>query len=142
MSRALGPAERPCPSCPYRRDVPSGIWTEAEYDNLPAYDAETMYQPPRLFHCHQLNGRLCAGWVGCHDMDQNLALRIAILDGSVNGDVIDAVLDYVSPVPLWPSGEAAAEHGRDDIENPSPRALDMMAKVQRRRARTDLPVIR
>lgn len=52
------PAKNPCGSCPYRRDVPSGIWSEEEYDKLPQYDLPTGDQPPNVFLCHQQNGRL------------------------------------------------------------------------------------
>lgn len=31
VSSLRAPAPRPCESCPYRRNVPSGIWTEEEY---------------------------------------------------------------------------------------------------------------
>lgn len=134
VTAVQGPARQPCPSCPYRLDVPSGIWTADEYDKLPPFDADTMYQPPRLFLCHQLDDRLCAGWVGCHDMDHTLAVRIAVIEGRIDGDLIDAVLDYVSPVPLWPSGEAAAEHGKADIEDPSPDAVRLIGKVGRRQS--------
>ena len=47
------PAPRPCDSCPYRQDVPSGIWAASEYAKLPAYDAPTCAQSARLFLCHQ-----------------------------------------------------------------------------------------
>ena len=62
----------PCPSCPYRRDVPSGIWDASEYDKLPGYDGDVPDQLTAgafgLFHCHSQQENLCAGWVGCHDM--------------------------------------------------------------------------
>jgi hypothetical protein len=32
------PAPKPCESCPYRKDVPSGVWSEGEYRKLPQYD--------------------------------------------------------------------------------------------------------
>lgn len=51
-SQVRGPAPQPCASCPYRRDVPSGIWAAEEYAKLPAYDADTPFQPPHLFLCH------------------------------------------------------------------------------------------
>ena len=49
------PAKSPCGSCPYRQDVPSGVWAASEYEKLPAYDApETFMQPPGLFIREQL----------------------------------------------------------------------------------------
>ncbi|WP_336794377.1 DUF6283 family protein [Gordonia malaquae] len=54
--KVTSPAPRPCESCPYRRDVPSGVWAESEYEKLRAYDAPTGEQPVRLFLCHQYDG--------------------------------------------------------------------------------------
>lgn len=127
------PAARPCDSCPYRRDVPSGIWDASEYDKLPAYDAETGEQPTDLFQCHQHDGgdaqaRLCAGWVAVHG-DQLLALRIGIAVGLVDLDV----LDYTTPTPLHPSGAAAAAHGKRDLDWPKAAAIRAIHKVAARR---------
>jgi hypothetical protein len=122
MADLAVPRKRPCPSCPYRLDVPSGIWAAEEYDKLPIYDRDVPEQATEgafgLFFCHQRTGDLCAGWVGCHDMGNNLAVRL-------NADRIDvdAVLDYVCPVPLHASGAAAAEHGKRDLHSPSSAAV-------------------
>ena len=67
MSVTLPPARTPCATCPYRTDVPSGVWAPEEYAKLLAYDEETAYQPLSVFLCHQVDGRVCAGWAGCHD---------------------------------------------------------------------------
>jgi hypothetical protein len=122
---------RPCPSCPYRRDVPSGIWHEDEYAKLPAYDRPTGEQPPELFHCHRAPGQVCAGWAGCHDMANNLAVRIALIRDRIG----PAVFGYVSPVPLFASGAEAAEHGKRDIEAPGQEAERKMRQLLRLRAR-------
>jgi hypothetical protein len=123
----LLPARQPCSTCPYRRDVPSGVWDVSEYDKLPGYDGEIASQAMagamQLFDCHQRNNKLCAGWVGCHDMHNNLAVRLHY------GDVDPAIFDYVSPVPLFASGYAAAEHGKRDIEEPGPEARRAVRKV-------------
>ena len=125
---------RPCPSCPYRRDIPSGIWAAEEYDKLPQYDGDVPDQLAAealgLFHCHQRTGELCAGWVGCHDMDNNLAVRIS------REDIDPAVFGYVSPVPLFASGAEAAEHGKRDLEAPGAaarRKASQLASLQARR---------
>lgn len=129
---AIGPAARPCGSCPYRCDVPSGVWAAEEYEKLSAYDADTPYQPVRVFECHRLDGRVCAGWAGCHDGDELLALRVAVASGYMS--VADAVAtrDYVSPVPLWESGAVAAAHGLAEVHNPGPAAVRVGRKVSRR----------
>jgi Family of unknown function (DUF6283) len=127
------PAVRPCGSCPYRRDVPSGIWHPDEYAKLPRFDAPIQEQPPAVFLCHQQDGRVCAGWAGCHDMDASLGLRIACATGALSD--VDAVLGYVSPVPLFGSGAEAAAHGLAELEAPGVAARRVMGKVARRRAR-------
>jgi hypothetical protein len=127
------PAKAPCRSCPYRRDVPSGVWSEDEYAKLPPYDMETAEQPHGVFFCHQQDGRVCAGWAGCHDMEENLALRFAIaLDVLTPADA-DAVRDYESPVPLFESGRAAAEHGLADVDRPGPDAVRTIIRLERKR---------
>jgi hypothetical protein len=132
-AQVRGPAPRPCESCPYRCDVPSGVWAADEYDKLPAYDQDTAYQPHGPFLCHQQDGRVCAGWVGCHG-DQLLALRLAAASGAMATEDVVACLDYSSPVPLFTSGTEAAAHGKAEIPAPSTGALRVMAKVSRRKA--------
>lgn len=130
--RAIGPpAPRPCTSCPYRRDVPSGIWHREEYAKLRRYDAPTGEQPTGVFLCHTAPGRVCAGWAGCHDGAHLLALRIAEAGGRMTASDIDVTIDYVSPVPLFGSGAEAADHGEAEIAAPSPEAVYAMAKVTR-----------
>lgn len=133
---AIRPRTRPCSSCPYRRDVPSGLWTAAEYDRLPPFDGDTGEQAMAgafgLFHCHQQPQHLCAGWTGCHDMQHNLAVRMHARDLD-----IDAVLGYESPVPLFTSGAEAAAHGKRDLAAPGPAARrkirQLLGLVARRR---------
>ncbi len=130
---ALPPQGAPCVSCPYRRDVPSGVWADTEYAKLELYDAPTYEQPPRLFMCHQDNGHVCAGWAGCHDGAHLLSLRLAEAFKTMTVDDIDATIGYVSPVPLFGSGREAAEHGRRHIDNPSAEAVHIGQKIERKR---------
>ncbi len=120
------PSAAPCGSCPYRRDVPSGIWDATEYLKLPGYDGSTgdqlMAGATALFFCHRNDGALCAGWVGCHDMDHAIALRLHRVHPST--------FEYDSPVPLFESGREACLHGLRDIEAPGPAALAVIAKLQ------------
>lgn len=132
------PRDRPCPTCPYRRGVPSGIWAAEEYDALAKYDGTTGDQAQAgayaVLFCHQLTGHVCAGWAGCHDMDENLAIRLAHRTVDVG-----ALRGYTCPVPLFSSGAEAAEHGKRDIENPPPAALRARDKVIASRARHGHP---
>lgn len=134
------PAPRPCASCPYRRDVPSGIWHPDEYARLPPYDDPTPYQPGSVFLCHQVNGRACAGWAGCHDMTHNLAIRLAESTGDITPDDAEELRAYTTDVALFASGREAAEHGMRDVEHPSADAVRTLRKIMRRRATTDHPI--
>ncbi|WP_276614048.1 DUF6283 family protein [Streptomyces sp. A0642] len=137
----LPPAPRPCASCPYRQDVPSGVWSEEEYAKLPAFDGPTYAQPARLFVCHQHDrgeerARVCAGWAGCHDMGESLGVRVALASGRITEETAEALVDYVSPVPLFASGAEAAAHGMREVEAPGVEAAEAIGKI--RRVRSDL----
>ncbi|MYV40183.1 hypothetical protein GT030_15250 [Streptomyces sp. SID1328] len=137
--RVQPPAPRPCASCPYRTDVPSGIWSEEDYTKLPLYDEPTWAQPPKLFLCHQHDRtddhvRVCGGWASCHDGDHLLALRIASLAGEITAETAEAIRDYSSPIPIFASGAQAALHGRREILNPGPAARRTVEKLHRTRA--------
>lgn len=127
MSDLPRPSRAPCGSCPYRRDVPAGVWDASEYAKLPAYDGETWEQPLALFFCHQNDGHLCAGWAACHDTDHLLALRVHRVHPDTFG--------YESPIPLFASGAEAAEHGLSGVAAPDERALATISKLERKLAR-------
>lgn len=118
------PSPAPCGTCPYRRDVPAGLWDSSEYVKLPLYDGETWEQPTALFFCHQNDGHLCAGWVGCHDTHNLLSMRIH--------QVHPSTFDYESPVPLFGSGAEAAAHGLSGVENPDARARRAIARLTKK----------
>jgi uncharacterized protein DUF6283 len=130
------PAKAPCVSCPYRRDVPSGIWAEEEYARLPAYDGDTGEQAVQgatgVFYCHQQDGRICAGWAGTHDMEESLAVRFAVSYGRLSEDEYNALCDYTTDVPLFASGAEAAAHGRRKIEQPGSDAIKMIRRLERK----------
>lgn len=123
------PSKVPCGTCPYRRDVPAGVWAAEEYEKLPRYDGDTMEQIMNggigLFFCHQNDGHLCAGWVGCHDTNHLAALRL--------DPVAEETFDYVSPVPLFESGAEAAAHGMSGIEDPDDKAQKAIKKLLAKR---------
>ncbi|WP_428957875.1 DUF6283 family protein [Streptomyces sp. cg35] len=137
----LPPAKTPCAACPYRRDVPAGVWSAEDYAKLPPYDGETGAQPAGVFQCHLYDGdderaRVCGGWAGCHDGVHLLALRLALVTGGMSAADVEATVDYESPVPLFASGAEAAAHGMSGIETPGEEALAAMSKI--RRTRSDL----
>ncbi len=119
--------------------MPSGLWDREEYDKLARYDTETPDQPAKLFLCHQTDldhriRRLCAGWVGCHDGDHLLALRLAAAQGRISPETHQAAVGYLSPVPLFASGTEAAAHGLTDLDHPGPQARRLLAKLGRVRS--------
>lgn len=125
--------KEPCKTCPYRKDVPSGVWAENEYEKLPGYDGEIIDQLQNggtgLFLCHQQNNALCSGWLGCHGPENLLALRLH------SNHVEPDVFGYSAKTPLFSSGKEAAEHGLRDIDEPSDKAHKAMEKLIEKRAR-------
>lgn len=124
----------PCKSCPYRKDVPSGLWAAQEYDKLPVYDGSIAEQAlalaAGLFYCHQDDGQLCAGWLGAHGPHNLLALRIAAL---YSGPLDPMIYNYHSPVPLFRSGAQACAHGKRALQRPGPRARRAIARLVKKR---------
>lgn len=131
MTELPRPSRAPCGTCPYRQDVPAGVWDASEYAKLPRYDGSTMDQlmagGTGLFFCHQNDGHLCAGWVGCHDTDHLVAMRLH--------GVHPSTFTYESPVPLFSSGAETAAHGLSGVENPDARALAAIDKLAGRLGR-------
>lgn len=123
-------AKAPCASCPYRQDVPSGVWDASEYKKLLTYDGSIMEQlskgAVKLFGCHQKDDCLCAGWVATHGATDLLAMR---LHGE---DIPEEIWEYESPVPVFASGLEAAEHGMREVEAPPPEAKRVINRLQRK----------
>lgn len=137
MSAAL-PRRTPCASCPYRQNVPSGIWSGDEYDKLARYDGEMGEQTSiAVFRCHQGAGDVCSGWLGHRDPADMLAVRIGI----IRGDLDPSCGEYTTDAPLFPTGAEAAAHGCHDIAAPSERAHQAIAKIVRVRDAVGNPVI-
>ncbi len=120
---------RMCGSCPYRRDVPAGVWAASEYRKLADYDKPTPLQPPHLFMCHQNDGCLCGGWLMTHDRDHLLALRIGCERLHPN------VFSFTSSVAVFATGAEAAAHGMSGIDEPFVRACQMVEALVLKRAR-------
>jgi hypothetical protein len=111
------------------------VWAAEEYDKLPRFDGPTHDQPFGAFFCHRQDGRLCAGWVGCHDMQESLGLRITLSHGLIDESDYRAALDYVSPIALWESGAQAAAHGKAELYSPGSKARDTIDKLERKRTK-------
>jgi Family of unknown function (DUF6283) len=121
---------QPCSACPYRRDVPSGVWAVSEYEKLREYDEPTGDQPFAAFGCHATPEALCHGWAVVHSSRGHehdlLALRLL---GSP---------PIPEPgVPLWSSGNEAADHGQAEIEEPSMEAMETVDRLTRKYPRLE-----
>ncbi|MFI8974122.1 DUF6283 family protein [Nocardia asteroides] len=93
------PTPRPCVSCPYRCDVPSGVWAFEEYEKLRGHDGDMA--SPQLFRCHQAgreaaSWRMCAGWVGSRGGRESLALRLAFIQGRISAETFAAAEEFES----------------------------------------------
>ncbi len=117
----------PCDACPYRKDVPSGVWHHDEYEKLRPYDNPTPEQPFAPFACHATPKHYCHGWAVVHTNRGHefdlIALRIHPC--------------HVPPaaVPLFESGNAAADHGQKDVKKPSPAAVKVSTTLVKRHKR-------
>lgn len=124
------PRKSPCASCPYRTNVPSGVWDESEYSKLTRYDGEIFEQgTDAIFMCHQGCGSVCSGWLGHRPPEDLLAVRMGLLREELDR----SCLDYRSDVPLFPTGAEAARHGMKDAEAPRPEAMKVISKIARKR---------
>jgi hypothetical protein len=113
---------KPCLACPYRRDVPSGVWAATEYEKLRVYDEPTMDQPFAPFMCHATPEHMCNGWAVVHT-SRGHAYDLLALRMRGNPDI------PVSDIAMWPSGNDAADHGEEDIEDPSDEAMEVVARL-------------
>jgi len=110
------------------------VWSEDEYHKLWRFDGETSEQEPGVFLCHRQDGRLCAGWVAVHDMDESLGFRLGLSLGLIAPADADEIRDYTTDVPLFDSGLEAAAHGVRELERPGPSAVRMIRALARRQA--------
>lgn len=116
---------QPCSSCPYRRDCPSGVWAEDEYEKLRRYDEPTWAQPTAAFGCHATPEHPCHGWAVVHG-DDLLALRLL---AAKQGEGI------VIPEPgaeLFGSGNEAADYGMEMIDDPDADAVEVQERLLRK----------
>jgi hypothetical protein len=131
MTEPAKPRKRPCPSCPYRKGVPSGVWDPEEYEKLPRYDGDIPEQTAiAVFKCHQQDGCVCSGWLGHREPGDMLAVRLGILSGQLD----EESLEYTTTVPLFESGAQAAEHGLSHVVDPGTEAQAVIDKLTRKAA--------
>ena len=132
-------AKSPCSSCPYRKDVPAGVWHKSEYEKLPAYDDGPQGQKSLIvgvFLCHQTpeikpkvgTDTVCRGWLTVHS--EGVAARLAVMNGQITPEQMYAEVAE----PLYASGAEAAAAGIKGIKRPNKKArkiIDRLAKAGR-----------
>ena len=132
MKEPLFCAPGPCGSCPYRRDVPPGVWHPDEYEKLRGYDEGGLALG--IFLCHQTNatGRetVCRGWLTV--ASDSIAVRLGLARGLLTTAMRDALVD----VDLYPNGAEAAEAGMAGVDDPTPETRLMISRLIRKRAGT------
>lgn len=121
-------AKNPCATCPYRKDVPSGVWSHEDYEKLRKYDDAPMPTGENLgvFLCHNTSvagcNIACKGWLIVHD--DSIAVRLAFVRGQI------CIGDLKPPgMPLHESGAAAADFGQKQISRPNRKARSLVAKL-------------
>lgn len=128
MSQELIVPEKPCESCPYRRDVPSGIWAREEYEKLRGYDENTAFGTFLCHHSPDMNrNAVCRGWLSVQC--ESAAARLAVLSGQVTDEQ-----RYATPlVPLYASGNEAADAGIRGIKRPNAKARKLIDRLKAKR---------
>lgn len=141
--RLIGCLPTPCVTCPYREDVPSGVWAAEEYAKLPPYDRPTFQQPAALFMCHQGTGGLCTGWVQSHANREHefdlLSLRMA---RDLDNAAVSKVALAEPLLKLFRTGTAAARHGLRKLRKPGREAVEAIGRIVRKRSRKAKEVAR
>lgn len=116
----------PCSTCPYRRDVPSGIWDREEYEKLPQWDHEMAFAG--TFLCHTDPAAICRGWMEVHE--RNMSVRLAMFR-------VEWTEANRKPtkIPLYRSGLAAMRAGLRALARPSGDAKKAITSILERRER-------
>ncbi len=121
----------PCEACPYRRDVPSGVWARHEYEKLRAYDRPTGEQPFATFACHASPQAVCNGWAIVHN-SRGHEFELAALRIFHPGEVVPEPV-----IPLFSSGNEAADWGERELDAPPDESRTMVARLMRKHARLE-----
>ncbi len=116
---------RACAFCPYRRDVPPGVWHPEEYEKLRGYDAFTPEQPLAVFMCHSGPDLACHGWAVVHTSRGHsrdlLALRLR-----PPREIPAASTE------LFGSAEEAADYGQQEMDVRARAAIEKMVRAYAR----------
>ena len=137
--KKLNVERSPCTSCPYRKDVPSGVWHFDEYEKLREYDNVEIHADGSVqgalmpFLCHHTFDMpmetVCRGWLTVHQ--ESVAVRLAVLKGAVTVEEVYAEV----PEKLYATGNEAADFGQKKIEQPSRKARTVISRLLRNKKR-------
>ena len=142
MTERLHVAPRGCSTCPYRRDVPPGIWEREEYEKLRMFDRDVsrMEDPTpalAIFLCHQtpMTGveTLCRGWLSTHR--DSVAVRLGVTMNKIDPDLIPDEEESL----YYSSGTEACEAGIAHVDDPPPEAVRASSKLLDLRRRSEQP---
>lgn len=104
---------RPCPQCPWRADLPTGVFPPEAY----RHSASTAYDmAPNTFACHMAgpdSPKDCAGFL-MRGADHNLAVRLKIIRKALDPRQISD-----GGFPLYDSYRAMAEANGVDPDDPA-----------------------
>lgn len=87
----------PCGSCPYRTDVPVGVWHTSNFRSLLLSDRDP--DNGNVFGCHLADGTICRGWL----LDQkrrnlpSVRLRVVLATNPDAMDLLDRVQEGDHP---------------------------------------------
>ena len=119
--------KKACSACPFRKDVPSGVWDFAEYEKLRPFDNETWEQPAAAFMCHATPDFYCHGWA---------------VVGTSRGREFDLLALRLRPceIPepsteMFASGNEAADWGQELADEPPIEAQAAIVKLTRQHSR-------
>jgi hypothetical protein len=102
------------------------VWSYQEYQKLRDYDEITPLQPMATFACHATPDHHCHGWAVCHTNRGNEYDLIALRIWPPEGEIPEAA------VPLFASGNEAADHGQRDVTAPSREAVETADRLVRK----------
>ena len=100
------------------------MWAHDTYELLRPYDLPTGEQPFAPFGCHATPEHYCHGWAVVHSQRGSPYELLALRLFSPDNPIPEAA------VPLFESGNEAADHGQADIEQPSIEARLAVQKLQ------------
>lgn len=119
MSEKLIVPANPCSTCPYRKDVPSGVWAREEYDKLPQWDDPMNFAG--TFLCHQADRKaICRGWAEVHGNNFNCRVAVSLAHN---------ISEEPSRYPLYKSGAEARRAGIKALDKPSAKACAAISKI-------------